>query len=223
MADLDPDTRRFLDGVRARGASPETVRAYAGDLRDYRAFLAERRLEPREASRADVRAYAASLGARGLAPAARARRLSAVRTFHRRLQTAGATETDPAAELPGPRRDRRLPDVVPAREAAWLLDAPWPDGPLGLRDRALFELLYGCGLRVSEVCDLDLGALSARELRVRGKGARTRLVPLGGPAQDAVTAWLARGRPALAGSLAGEALLLSIHGRRLEPSAVRRA
>jgi site-specific recombinase XerD len=223
MEDRHPEARRFLDGLRARGAADETLRAYAGDLGDYASWLAERGVDLPEASRADVRGYAASLGARGLAPAARARRLSAVRTFHRRLQATGVVAHDPAAELPGPRRDRRLPEVLPAREAAHLLDAPWPVGPLGLRDRALLELLYGCGLRVSEACALDVAAVSPREVRVVGKGSKPRLVPLGGPARDAVAAWRAGGRPELVGPDSGDALFVSVRGRRLDTSAVRRA
>ena len=219
----DEDVERFLAGARARGASPHTLRAYAGDLADYCRWLEERGLEPRSADRATLRRYAAALGARGLAPATRARRLSAVRALHRRLETTGVTDRDPAAEVPGPRRRRRLPETMKARDAATLLDAPWPEGPLGLRDRALLELLYGCGLRVSEVCGLDLDDVGPREVRAHGKGSKTRLLPIGGPALDAVAAWRAHGRPELERPDSPRALLLSARGRRLDPTAVRRA
>ena len=115
--------------------------------------------------------------------------------FHRRLHAAGRAAIDPAAELPGPRRERRLPDAPREAELARLLDAPWPDTAAGLRDRALLELLYGCGLRVSEACRLDRGDVDARGVRVLGKGDKERLVPIGEPAADAVAAWLAHGRP----------------------------
>jgi site-specific recombinase XerD len=214
----------FLDGLEARGASPATVRAYAGDLAAYVAWLEERGRDVERATRADVRGYAAALGAQGLAPASRARALSAIRTLHRRLHAAGRAPEDPAAELPGPRRPHRLPAAPSAGDVARLLDAPWHAGPLDLRDRALLELLYGCGLRAAEACALDLGDVGEREVRVRGKGAKLRLVPLGEPAHDAVAAWLARGRPELALTAdAGRALLLTRRGRRLEPSVVRRA
>jgi site-specific recombinase XerD len=213
----------FLDGLEARGASPATVRAYAGDLAAYARWLEERGTTVERATRADVRAYASALGARGLAAASRARTLSAIRTLHRRLHATGRTPEDPAAELPGPRRPRRLPSAPTAADVARLLDAPWRAGPLDLRDRALLELLYGCGLRAAEACALDLGDVGEREVRVRGKGAKLRLVPLGEPAHDAVTAWLARGRPELVDAGAGEALLLTRRGRRLDPSTVRRA
>jgi site-specific recombinase XerD len=220
MAD---ELEEFLTALSARGASQATVRAYRADLHAYRGWLDARELRPTDATRADLRAYAASLGARGLAPSSRARALSAVRALHRRLADTGAADADPAADLPGPKRPRRLPTVVAEPDAARLLDTRWGDEPLDLRDHALLELLYGCGLRAAEACALDRGDLSPREVRVHGKGAKVRLVPIGGPAYEAVARWLADGRPELADADSGEALLLSRRGRRLEPSAVRRA
>ncbi len=211
---------RHLDALRARGASAQTLRAYRSDLTDYTAWLDTRGSTPQTATRADVRGYAAHLSAHDLAPATRARRLSCVRGFHRRLAAGGA---DPAAEIPGPKRRRRLPVVPTAAETRRLLDVAWPDTPLGLRDRALLELLYGAGLRAAEACALDLGSLEARRLRVLGKGGRTRLVPIGDPAADAVTAWLARGRPDVAVPDSPQAIFLSTRGRRLDTSGVRRA
>ncbi|MFM9123644.1 MAG: site-specific integrase, partial [Actinomycetota bacterium] len=210
-----------LAALAARGASPATLRAYRSDLADYAAWLDGRGTAPAAASRADVRAYAAHLAASGLAPTTRARRLSAVRGLHRRIARDAAR--DPAAEIPGPKRPRRLPAVPAARDAKRLLDSAWRDDPLGLRDRALLELLYGAGLRAAEVERADLGGLDGRTLRVTGKGGKTRLVPIGEPAADAVTAWLARGRPELAAPDSPPALLLSARGRRLDTSSVRRA
>jgi site-specific recombinase XerD len=212
---------QHLASLGARGTSPQTLRAYRSDLRDYAAWLDARGSAPARATRADVRAYAADLAARELAATTRARRLSAVRGFHRRL--AGEGDGDPAAEIPGPKRQRRLPVVPPARDTARMLDVAWPDTPLGLRDRALLELLYGAGLRAAEACALDLTMLEGRTLRVTGKGGKTRLVPIGEPAADAVDAWLARGRPDLATTDSPPALLLSTRGKRLETSGVRRA
>jgi len=222
-AAMEKHVEQFLEALAARGASRATVCAYRADLGAYTAWLAARDLRPEDATRADLRAYAASLGARGLAPSSRARALSAVRALHRRLLDTGAAETDPAADLPGPRRPRRLPTVVREPDAVRLLDASWGDEPLDLRDHALLELLYGCGLRAAEACALDRGDVSPREVRVNGKGERVRLVPIGGPAYESVAAWLARGRPELAVAESSDALLLSRRGRRLEPSAVRRA
>ncbi len=221
MATLTDPIEQHLTALSARGASAQTLRAYRGDLRDYADWLASRGSNPTCATRADVRAYAADLAARELAATTRARRLSAVRGFHRRL--AGESDGDPAAEIPGPKRQRRLPVVPPARDTARMLDVAWPDTALGLRDRALLELLYGAGLRAAEACALDLVSLDNRTLRVTGKGGKTRLIPIGEPASDAVTAWLARGRPELVTTDSPPALLLSTRGNRLDTSGVRRA
>lgn len=220
-ATADP-IEEHLASLRARGASAQTLRAYRSDLADYAAWLEDRGTGLRDATRTHVRGYAADLAARELAAATRARRLSAVRGLHRRLSGEGEA-TDPAAEIPGPKRQRRLPVVPAERDTARMLDVAWPDTPLGLRDRALLELLYGCGLRAAEACALELASLDGRTLRVTGKGGRARLVPLGEPAADAVAAWLARGRPELATSDSPPALLLSTRGNRLDTSGVRRA
>ena len=212
---------QHLAALRARGASTQTLRAYRSDLRDYADWLEQRGTTPARASRTDVRGYAADLAARELAATTRARRLSAVRGFHRRM--AGEGDSDPASEIPGPKRQRRLPVVPPARDTARMLDIAWPDTSLGLRDRALLEVLYGAGLRAAEACALDLTSLEGRTLRVIGKGGKTRLIPIGEPAAEAINAWLARGRPELATAASPPALLLSTRGNRLDTSGVRRA
>jgi site-specific recombinase XerD len=217
------DVGWFLESVRAHGIAPATLRSYGTDLRGYARWLDERGRTPSNATRADVRAYAAALTARGLAPASRARALSAIRGLHRRLHDSGRASIDAAAELPGPKRRRRLPDAPKVAEMQRLLDAPWRDGPLALRDQALLELMYGCGLRVAEVCGLDLGDVTAREVRVTGKGSRTRIVPIGARAAEATAAWAARGRPELARAESGRALLLTARGRRVDVTTARRA
>ncbi len=221
MATVADPIERHLTALQARGASAQTLRAYRSDLRDYADWLTRHGSTPTSATRAEVRAYAADLAARELAPTTRARRLSAVRGLHRRLDADGTD--DPAAEIPGPKRGRRLPVVPTARDTARMLDVAWPDTPLGLRDRALLELLYGAGLRAAEACALDTESLEGRTLRVTGKGGKTRLVPIGEPAAAAVTAWLARGRPELVSPTTPPALLLSARGNRLDTSGVRRA
>ena len=129
---------------------------------------------------------------------------------------------DPSLVLVGPRRSRRLPDPVTAGDCSLLLDGTWNEDVRSLRDRAVLELLYGCGLRASEVCGLDLESYDAAgaRLRVLGKGDRERMVPLGEPAREALDEWLSSGRPRVAG--ASSALLVSLRGRRLSPSDVRR-
>ena len=221
MATATDPIEQHLSALSARGASPQTLRAYRSDLRDYAEWLDARGSDPAHATRTDVRAYAADLAARELAATTRARRLSAVRGLHRRM--AGGGDGDPASEIPGPKRQRRLPVVPPARDTSRMLDVAWPDTALGLRDRALLEVLYGAGLRAAEACALDLTSLEGRTLRVTGKGGKTRLIPIGEPAADAVNAWLARGRPALVTSDSPPALLLSSRGNRLDTSGVSRA
>ena len=221
MAAATDPIEQHLTALSARGASPQTLRAYRSDLRDYAEWLEARGSDPTRATRSDVRAYAADLAARELAATTRARRLSAVRSLHRRL--AGEAADDPAAEIPGPKRQRRLPTVPPTRATARMLDVAWPANALGLRDRALLELLYGAGLRAAEACALDVTSLDGRTVRVIGKGGKTRLLPIGEPAADAVNAWLARGRPELITPASPPALLLSARGNRLDTSGVRRA
>ncbi len=220
MGIVSDPVEAHLAALNARGASAQTLRAYRSDLCDYRCWLEEHGASLHDATRADVRAYAAALATRELAPATRARRLSVVRGLHRRLATAGAI--DPAAEVPGPKRPRRLPVVPPTRATERLLDVAWPDTPLGIRDHALIELLYGTGLRAAEACALDLTSVEGVTLRVLGKGGKTRLLPLGEPATNTIAAWLARGRPDLATTDSPPALFLSARGNRLETSSIRR-
>jgi integrase/recombinase XerD len=212
----------FVDLQRAGGASALTLRGYTADLRRYAAFLAERAVDPTAATRSDVRAYSAHLARRGLAASSHARALSAVRGLHARLFAAGLAATDPAQGVAGPRRDRHLPHPPRVAEVSRLLDAPWPDTASGLRDRALLEVLYGCGLRVAELCACDRADLTARELRVNGKGGKVRIVPVGAKARDATAAWLVRGRPQFETPDSRDALFLSVRGRRLDPTTVRR-
>jgi site-specific recombinase XerD len=170
-----------------------------------------------------LRRWQAQLASRRLAPATIARRLSSVRALFGDLVRRGERPDDPSLVLVGPRRARRLPDPVTAADCATLLDGAWNEGPRNLRDRAILELLYGCGLRASEVCGLELSSYDAvaSHLRVIGKGDRERLVPVGEPAREALDEWLRDGRPDVA--VAASALLLSVRGRRLSPSDVRRA
>jgi integrase/recombinase XerC len=221
----DPLVTAFLAVRGAAGASAATLRAYGRDLDDLAAML-EAAGEPLATPRHEaLRRWQASLGARRLAPATIARKLSACRGFYGwNASRTGAP--DPARELIGPRRPRRLPEPLSAAECTRLLDLRQADDePLLLRDRLALELLYGCGLRAQELCDLEeAGAsLTRRRLQVIGKGSKERLVPLGEPAMRALRDWLQLGRPALARSeTSTPALLLTVRGRRLRPSDVRR-
>jgi integrase/recombinase XerD len=191
----DPEIESFLALLAARRA-PRTVDAYRRDLAALRSFLG---VPVSAATVDDLERHVAALRAEGLAPATLARRTAAARTFFRHLQLMGAREDNPAAEISLPRRTRRLPQTLSAGEAERLIDAASGTTPRTLRDRALVELLYGAGLRVSEAVGLEKGGidLDERAVRVLGKGGKERVVPVGRQAVEALRRYLARGRPYL--------------------------
>jgi integrase/recombinase XerD len=191
----DPDLDAFLALLAAR-RSERTVDAYRRDLRRLQGFLGK----PLAAATSDeLELFAAELRAEGLAPATIARRAAAARSFFRHLQLLGARDDNPAAELSLPRRVRRLPRTLSIGEAERLIAAATGVAPRALRDRALVELLYGAGIRVSEAVGLERGSvdLDDRLVRVVGKGGKERIVPVGRPAAEALRRYLARGRPFL--------------------------
>lgn len=171
-----------------------------------------------------LRRYAAALSAGGAAPSTVARKLASLRAFFRALVAHGELEHNPAELLAAPRRGRPLPRTLRADEVAALLDRIPAGGPLGLRDRALFELAYAAGLRAEELVTVDTASIDfdAEEVRVEGKGSKTRIVPFGEPAGRALARYLERGRSALLADPAEPALFLSKSGRRLSTSDVRR-
>ena len=184
-----------------RGRSQATLEAYRRDLRSYAAWLAGRGLGVRDVMEVDVIAYTESLRARGLAPASVARLLVPVRAVHRFLAAEGRVEVDPAAHVERARVPRGLPKALNEADVERLLGAPIGDDPLARRDRALLEVLYGTGVRVSELVGLSLGDvdLDSGLIRVFGKGSKERIVPIGGHATRALVAWLGDGgRPLLA-------------------------
>jgi len=183
-----------------RGASPHTLSAYRRDLTAYREFLESRgHLEIDLISRNDVTEFVASLRAKGLAPSTIERKVAAVKGFHKFMVRESITSNHPTARVPLPKVPERLPDVVSIADIERLLSQPFDDSPSGLRDRALLETLYGCGLRASEVVGLDVADLDLSEgfLRVFGKGSKERLVPIAGMAFHALEAYLNGGRPLL--------------------------
>jgi integrase/recombinase XerC len=220
----DPRVDRFLRARAAAGASPATVRAYGTDLDDLARFIHAAGEDLDAPGRELLRRWQAGLGARRLAPATVARKLSACRTYYAFRLSEGAIDGDPAAELVGPRRARRLPEPLSAPDCVALLAPDGRDDAVALRDTAALELLYGAGLRAQELCDLDLSDVDREgaALRVIGKGDRERRVPLGEPVLAAVDAWLTGGRPRLTRRGGDAALLVSVRGRRLRPSDVRR-
>jgi site-specific recombinase XerD len=215
---------RFDRDLSARGAAESTRRAYGTDLGQLAAWADGAGLRPGAITHRDLRRYAAVLGERGASKATVARKLAAIGGFYDALVRAGEVGANPAELVPSPKRDSRLPRVLDREEISRLLDRIPARTPLELRDRAMFELAYSCGLRAEEVVDLDLRSpdFDGETLRVEGKGSKTRLVPIGEPAQAALGRYLERGRAALSSDPREPALLLSKSGRRLHPSDVRR-
>jgi integrase/recombinase XerD len=187
-----------------RGLSRNTLEAYRTDLLQFGRFLAARGVSAIDAGPADVADFLEQL-ARGdeerapASPATIHRKSACLRSFYRHLRRDGVRESDPTATLSGPRRARKLPQVLTRGEVERLLAQPRGTEPAALRDRALLELMYACGLRASEAIGLELADvdLDDRVLRARGKGSKERLVPIGQAALGALRNYLERGRPAL--------------------------
>ena len=207
--------------------SPNTRGAYLRDLDQFVTWGERAGCQgAQDVDRVMLRRYLAYLATRGYARRSIARKAASLRHYFAWLHARNLLGADPAAGLSAPTGEARLPHVLRGRELQALLEAPTSEeGPVALRDRALIEILYGSGLRVAELCGLDIGDcdLGRRQLRTWGKGSRQRQVPMSEPAAEAVSAWLARGRAALAvADSPAEALFLNQRGRRLTPRDVRR-
>jgi integrase/recombinase XerC len=213
-ADIDA----FVADLRARHYSPRSVALYAGDLARLAAHAGER---PPEALQAhDLRRCLAQLNARGYAPRSLARMLSAWRSFYTWLGRQGRVHANPCSGLRPPKGSKRLPHTLTPDTLARMLDAAPGDGPMARRDRAMFELMYSSGLRLAELVGLDCAdvALDTGEVRVTGKGRKTRIVPVGRQALDALRDWLT-----VRATLAGDtpALFVGARGARISPRVVQ--
>jgi integrase/recombinase XerC len=204
------------------GRSAHTRRAYLGDLRSLYAFLESRGVGLDGLSVPVLRAWLSTAAGAGAARTTLARRTSAVKAFTAWAARRGLLTGDPAARLQVPKAHRTLPSVLRQDQALQAMSAAKSGAqqgdPLALRDRLIVELLYATGIRVSELCGLDVGDVDTgrRVVRVLGKGNKQRTAPFGVPAAEALNAWLAEGRPALATAESGPALLLGARGRRLD-------
>ena len=213
----------YLSSLQARrNLSAYTLRNYATDLHHFFDFLDERDGSIGALDKLLVREYLSSLVASGLASASVTRKVSTLRSFYRHLRSEGALAIDPMLGVRGPRRERRLPTFLSQEQIDALLAAPDRATPKGLRDRAVLELLYASGLRVSEAVGVDVADLDLddRTVRVLGKGARERLVMMDRPAASALTDYLADGRPQLA-QRPETAFFLNRGGGRLSQRAVQ--
>jgi integrase/recombinase XerC len=212
-----------------RGRSDHTRRAYLGDLRSLFEFLGQRVPDAGLASLSlpVLRSWLAAQATAGAARTTVARRTSAVKTFTAWAVRRGLMPSDPATRLQMPKARRTLPAVLRQDQALDAMSAAKSGAqqgdPLALRDQLIVELLYATGIRVSELCGLDIDDIDTprRVLRVLGKGNKQRTVPFGEPAAVALQAWLADGRPALAVADSGPALLLGARGRRIDPRQAR--
>ncbi len=207
------DFLKHLDVSRA--ASPNTLHAYENDLRQLEKYLAGQNVPLEKATHLHLRGF---LGVQAATHSAttRARRLAAIKSFYKFLVRRKVIEVSPARRVKAPKLPQRLPRAVPVDETFALMDAPTSETPLGLRDRAMLELAYGCGLRISELCGLDLLSVDRAEriVKVLGKGNKERLVPVNETALAALESWLQR-RPEVAKGKATQALFLNYRGGRL--------
>jgi integrase/recombinase XerC len=218
--------RQFLDYIRLnRNASAHTVAAYQGDLSQFVAFAGDYTgkhgaLEPKHLDLAVIRGFLGDLHRGRQSRATVARKVSAVRSFFRYLRREGLVESDPAALVVAPRREQKVPAHLSVDEMSQLLDAPDGSTPLGRRDRAILELFYASGVRLSELVAIDLEDidLSGRMIRVMGKGRKERIVPFNQKAAGALRAWL-KDRVALT---EGDALFVNARGGRLTGRSVQR-
>jgi integrase/recombinase XerC len=225
---LDQALEAFATYLEAERRAPAaTRRAYGRDLDDLATYLRERDSPAAtDVRKLDIYLLRAWLGvlARTHAPSSVARKVAAVRTWMRWLRRRGALTACPADELATPKVRRGLPTLLSVDAAKQVVEVPAEDSPGSRRDRALLELLYGSGLRVSEACGLDLGdvGLTGATARVHGKGGKTRIVPLGRPCVAAVASWLEVRSEFARAARPTQALLLSATGRRVNPRAVHR-
>ena len=222
---MHPSVQQFLKHLEAeRNSSPHTLRCYEDDLVQFEAYLVEVSGEGADPTSADarrLRGFSAWLSGREYAPSTIARRLASLRSFYRYQRRQGVVVGDPASGLRNPKQPKRLPKLLGVDEVIRLLDAIPTSDEAGVRDRAMFETLYGGGLRVSELVGLELADLDEETelVRVRGKGRRERLCPVGPMAMNWMTRWRALRRPS---NPAETALFLNQRGSRLTTRSVGR-
>ncbi len=212
------------DDLLRRGSAERTRRASQSDLVQFAHWSALEQREPAAVDVRQLRRYAAFCGESELAPSTVARKLAALRACFRTLREHGLVEQNPAELVAAPKRPSNLPRVLRPAELSALIDRIPAGTALEARDRALIELAYGSGLRAEELVSADVESLDldGEQIRVEGKGSKTRLVPIGEYARDAIVGYLERSRPALLSDPSETALFLSKSGRRLQSSDVRR-
>jgi len=216
--------RTFDADLQRRGSAERTRKAYGTDAAELAAWATANQLSPHEIDYKALRRWAARLSQRGAAPRTMARKLASTRSLFRSLLEHGEITSNPADLMPAPKLPQSLPKTLKPDDIERLLEKIPASTPLEQRDRALFELAYSSGLRAEELVDLDVRSIDfdAEQVRVEGKGSKTRFVPVGEPAVRTIAAYLERARPALQSADEDPALFLSKSGKRLSTSDVRR-
>jgi integrase/recombinase XerC len=222
---FDEYIKHYLEAE--KNASSYTIRNYKNDLLDFLYFLKKKKIDPLDETKIDrhvLRDYLSELAGRKIAKASIARKLSAIRSFFRYLVREEIIAKNPIEQVSSPKLDRRLPSFLTQEEMEKLLNAPDLSTPLGQRDRALLELLYASGLRVSELVGLTLEQidLESNEIRVWGKGSKERVVLMGQPAAEALKDYIKEGRARLRGEKKSKALFLDRYGQKLTERSVQR-
>jgi integrase/recombinase XerD len=217
LTDLLLDFLAYLE--LERGLSRNTLEAYRSDLQQYGEFLGRRRLDPLDVKPPDLAAFVSELadgreGRPAVAPATLQRKIACLRSFYRHLRRDGILDRDPTSELRAPRSRARLPKVLSRDEVGRLLQQPRGSSPGAIRDRALLETMYACGLRASEAIGLELSEvdLEAGILRTRGKGSKERIVPIGTKAIESLCEYLEKARPRLVGNRDETRLFVNLRG-----------
>jgi len=220
LSELTLDFLAYLE--LERGLSRNTLEAYRSDLQQYGVFLDKRGVSPLDVTTADLTAFVSELATGGngktaVAPATLQRKIACLRSFYRHLRREQILETDPTSELRPPRARGKLPKVLTRDEVASLLAQPRGQSPAALRDRALLETMYACGLRASEAIALELSELNleAGILRAHGKGSKERIVPIGSKAIETLQAYLTRSRPRLVGLRDEQCVFVNLRGGAL--------
>ena len=201
-----------------RNLSPQTLDAYERDVGKYLSFLVGQNVSSLDnISQMHIREYIRSLNAAGLSPASVARNFSSIKTYHKYLSAENLVKKNPTLVLSSPKIPKKLPDVLSVADVEAIIDAIEPDSRFSIRDRAIIEILYSCGLRVSEICDLKIANLFLDDdlIRVMGKGSKERLIPIGGKANQDLNEYLKHTRSSLCRKTGSSAVFLSRNGKPL--------
>jgi len=215
---LDAHIRTFLNALRVeKGLSENTLQAYRRDIEKFAAFARQRKLSTQHVQRGDIVDFLGTLYRKGLDSRSVARHLVTIRNFFRFALMEGYVDDDPAATIESPKFRQNLPEFLSVEEVDRLLRQPDTSAVVGIRDRAMIELMYSCGLRVSELCGLSVSDLQQEEgcLRCVGKGNKERLVPVGQQALEVVQKYLGEARPKLLGERSSPYLFLGQTGRAM--------